>query len=306
VVDNAGEKYQNRILSLLSEPLLHFFLLGLVVFSLHSLLNSEEKTGGGKDPLLVEITSADIDWLRSTWNKKMGREPVPGEMENLLKGFIREEILYREAVAMGLDQHDSVVRRRMAQKMDFLFKDLAEMAQPTEEELGSWFEDHPERYREPPLVSFTHVYFNADRRGEGVMEEAQRILTRINGEAVDPADAPDLGDRFMLQSYYPRQSTDMTAREFGRVFTEQLDSLEPGSWHGPVVSGYGLHLVYVHDRVESRLPELEEVRDEVLRDLMTERREKINTAAYGEIKSKYRILVEDMPYGEGSRAGEEK
>jgi len=290
----------------LREPLLHFFLLGLVVFGLHAVLNSEANTDSGKDPRLVEITSADIDWLRSTWNKKMGREPTPDELKGLINGFIREEVLYREAVSMGLDQHDSVVRRRMAQKMDFLFKDLAEMAQPSEEEMAAYFEEERERYRAPARVSFTHVYFNGDRRGERVLEDARKALEKIEEGKIDPSGATALGDRFMLQFYYPQQSTEMTAREFGRAFADRLGTLEAAAWHGPVVSGYGLHLVYVHDRVESRLPELEEVRDRVTQDLMADRREKINRAAYREIKSKYRVLVEDMPHREEGDPGEGK
>ncbi len=290
----------------LKEPLLHFFLLGLVVFGLHAVLNSGADTGSRGDPLLVAITSADIEWLRSTWNRKMGREPTPRELDGLVASFIREEVLYREAVSMGLDQHDSVVRRRMAQKMDFLFKDLAEMAQPTDEEISGWFDGNRERYRVPAHTSFTHVYFNRDRRGEGVENDAREVLEKVLAEEFDPSRTSSLGDRFMLQSYYPTQSTDSIAREFGKTFADSVAPMEAGRWHGPVYSGYGLHLVYVHDRTDSRLPDIEEVRKEVVRDLMSERKEKVNAAAYREIKSKYRILVENMPYRESEEQGERK
>jgi hypothetical protein len=291
---------------LLKEPLLHFFILGLVVFGLHATLDSEADTGSRSDPLLVEISSADIEWLRSTWNKKMGREPTAREAAGLTDSFIREEILYREAVSMGLDQHDSVVRRRMAQKMDFLFKDLAEMAQPSDEEIIEWFGRNSERYRVPAHTSFTHVYFNRDRRGEKVEVDAREVLEKARAEEFDPARIPAMGDRFMLQSYYPMQSTESIAREFGKTFADAVAPMEAGRWHGPVYSGYGLHLVYVHDRADSRLPGIEEVRTEVVRDLMSERKEQINAAAYGEIKSKYRILVENMPYRENSEPAEGK
>lgn len=285
------------------EPLLHFFLLGLAVFGLHASLNRDGGSGTVADPHLVEITSADIEWLRSTWNRKMGREPTPRELEGLTAAFIREEILYREAVSMGLDQHDTVVRRRMAQKMEFLFKDLAEMSQPKEEELRAWFDENLDRYRAPALVSFTHVYFNGDRRGEKVLDDARDVLDKLEASAIDPSEAPALGDRFMLQSTYPLQGLDLVTREFGRAFADAVDGLDPGRWHGPVISGYGLHLVYVHQREDSRLPALDEVRGRVTQDLMMARREKINAAAYREIKSKYRVLVENMPYeyddGEG-------
>jgi hypothetical protein len=207
---------------------------------------------------------------------------------------------------MGLDQHDSVVRRRMAQKMDFLFKDLAEMAQPSDEEIIEWFGRNSERYRVPAHTSFTHVYFNRDRRGEKVEVDAREVLEKARAEEFDPARIPAMGDRFMLQSYYPMQSTESIAREFGKTFADAVAPMEAGRWHGPVYSGYGLHLVYVHDRADSRLPGIEEVRTEVVRDLMSERKEQINAAAYGEIKSKYRILVENMPYRESSEPVEGK
>jgi peptidyl-prolyl cis-trans isomerase C len=287
----------SRIAAWLRSPLLYFFILGLIVFGLHSFLNSEAGEGRLKDPGLVEITSADIEWLRSNWNKKMGREPTPEEFRGLVDSFIREEILYREGVSMGLDQHDSVIRRRLAQKMEFLFKDIAEMSQPGEEELRSFFEDNSERYLVPALVSFTHVYFNLDNRGVTAGEEADELLARLKSGKTDPYEAPVLGDRFMLQSYYPQMAPRDVSREFGQAFSDGVFSLEGGGWHGPLRSGYGLHLVYIHDQVEARMPELEEVQEKVSLDLMSDRREKVNKAAYQEIKTRYTILVENMPYG---------
>jgi len=287
----------------LRSPLLHFFVLGLVVFGLHALLNLDAGTSS-RDPHLVEITSADIEFLRTNWNRLMGREPAADELERLLEDFIREEVLYREALGMGLDQHDTVIRRRLAQKMDFLFKDLAEMNEPSDEEVRAYYEANAERYRAAAMVSFTHVYFSPDLRGEAAASDARAALADVRSRGIDPAEASELGDRFMLQSYYPRQTYESAAWEFGRSFAAELPELETGEWHGPVESGFGLHLVYLHERIEPRLPGIPEVRERAVNDLLADRRQRVNKAAYGEISSRYTILVEDMPYRVAGSTGE--
>ncbi|MHC4499588.1 MAG: peptidyl-prolyl cis-trans isomerase, partial [Planctomycetota bacterium] len=151
-----------KIKRMVREPLVLFFLLGAVVFGLHAALKKAPKHDRA-ERYVVEVTSADIEWLRTRWNKLMGREPTLDELRGLVESMIREEILYREAVAMGLDEKDTVVRRRLAQKMEFLFKDLAEAVQPSEEVLREYFEANPERYVQPGTVSFGHVFFSRDR-----------------------------------------------------------------------------------------------------------------------------------------------
>jgi hypothetical protein len=207
---------------------------------------------------------------------------------------------------MGLDQHDSVVRRRLAQKMEFLFKDVAEMAQPNEDELQAYLQDHPERYRFPARVSFTHVYFSPDRRGGRAEPDARNVLEALEAGDLEPSEAPSLGDRFMLQTYYPQQASQDATREFGTAFAKRLFTLEVGRWEGPVASAYGLHLVFVHDRIESRLPRLEEVRTKVETDLLENRRRMVNQTAYDEILSRYEVLVENLPYETIERADEER
>ncbi len=288
----------------LRSPLLHFFVLGLVVFGLHAVLNLDAGTSR-RDPHLVEITSADIEFLRTNWNRLMGREPRADELERLLDDFIREEVLYREALGMGLDQHDTVIRRRLAQKMDFLFKDLAEMNEPSDEEVRTYHDSNAERYRAPAMVSFTHVYFSPDLRGESAARDARATLADIRARGIDPSETSSLGDRFMMQSYYPQQTYESAAWEFGRSFAAALPDIESGSWGGPVESGFGLHLVYLHERIEPRQPPLDEVRERVTQDLLADRRQRVNEAAYGEISSRYTILVEDMPYRIGEETGGE-
>lgn len=277
------------------EPLTGFFLLGAVVFGLHAVLGKDAQQDQ-KDCTVVDITSDDIEWLRSNWNKRMRREPTAAELRRMVESLIREEILCREATSMGLDQDDSVLRRRLAQKMEFLFKDLAEIAPPTDEELTCYLADHSERYLIPAKLSFTHVYFNPDSRGEQVLKDVQSALQKLKRGAVPSADVSSLGDSFLWQSYYRDMSANDISRTFGSAFGEDMLSLESGGWLGPLESSYGLHLVFIHERTEPRRPSLAEVRKGVETDFLADRRSKMNNQAYAKIRSQYKVMVENLPY----------
>lgn len=277
------------------EPLTGFFLLGAVVFGLHAVLD-EGVQQVQEDHTVVDITSDDIEWLRSNWNKRMRREPTAAEQQRMVESLIREEILCREATSMGLDQGDSVLRRRLAQKMEFLFKDLAEIAPPTEGELASYLADHSEHYLVPAKVSFTHVYFNPDARGERVLQDVRSTLQKLKSDQSPPSDVSSLGDPFLSQSHYQDMSADDIRWTFGSAFEESLLSLQAGGWSGLLESGYGLHLVFIHERTEPRRPLLAEVRQRVETDFLADRRSKMNNQAYAKIRSQYKILVEDLPY----------
>jgi hypothetical protein len=279
----------------LRNPLLHFFVLGAAIFGLHATLNMEAKSKD-KNPWLVEVTSADIKWLRTTWSKRMQREPTAQELQNMIDGFIREEILYREAVAMGLEERDSIIRRRLAQKMEFMFKDLAEINPPTDLELQNYLAEHSEKYIIPARVSYTHVYFNVERRGEKAEMDIKKVLEELKAGNRKTSEALRLGDPFLLRSYYPMQSLDETAREFGKLFAQGLSPLSAGQWHGPLESAYGIHLVYIYEKVDSRSPNLEEVREKVQIDLLSARKREMNQKAYHAIRSRYKLLVEGLPY----------
>ena len=281
--------------SLMKEPLTAFFFLGALIFGLHAILGQDAQQAP-EDSSTVDITSDDIEWLRSNWNKRMRREPTAVELQRMVEGLIREEILCREAASMGLDQNDSVLRRRLAQKMEFLFKDLAEIAPPTDDELARYLADNSERYLIPAKVTFSHVYFNPDSRGRQILEDVQDALEKLRKDGEVPAYVSSLGDPFLSQSHYRDMSSKDVGWTFGSVFAEELLCLEPGNWQGPLRSGYGLHLVFVHERTEPQAPSLAEVREKVETDFLADRREKMNQQAYAKIRSQYKIMVEDLPY----------
>lgn len=266
-----------------TSPLAHFIVVGVAVFALHTALRGSAPDEGRR----IEIREADIERMREMWMAQWRRPPTESELDGLIDNFIREEILYREALGMGLDRDDTVVRRRLAQKMEFLADDLATRAEPTTEELERFLEANLERYEIPARVSFSHVYFSVDRRGAAAESDAKVALERIrSGESPD-----ELGDPFMLQRDYPLRTSQEVSQLFGSEFGQTLFSMEPGGWDGPIRSSYGLHLVEIHQRVESRPPELAEVKERLRIDLLEERRREAYDALVDSLKERYQITV---------------
>ncbi len=275
----------------LREPLLHFLVLGALLFGLHALINNPPIESERSSR--IEVSASDIDRFRGDWISQRGRPPTEEELQWLIDQFAREEVLYREALALGLDRGDYIVRRRLVQKMEFLSQDLALLANPIEDELATYFLANRERYRIPTRLSFSHIYFNQDQRAEAAEQDAQSVLAQLQAEADSPMRAPEQGDPFLLQDYYPAQSPQEVAQLFGDGFSQELFAIEPGTWQGPVESSYGLHLVRVHHRIESRLPELAEVRDQVRWDLMAEQRQEADEVLYARLLERYEVKVDE-------------
>jgi len=179
-----------------------------------------------------------------------------------------------------------------AQKMEFIAKDLAALAPPTDEELRAYFDKHRDRYQEPALYTFTQVFIDPDRRGDATLEDAEAIKAELieGGDAIDDPGA--LGDSFMLASYYPEKDRVEIQKLFGGGFVESLIALSPGQWHGPVLSGYGTHLVYVNHIAEPREAVFAEVREQVEREWTAEKSEKLKDQLYAELLAQYSVVVE--------------
>jgi hypothetical protein len=241
----------------------------------------------------VEVSSADIEWMWTLFKKKMGREPSGNDLREQVNQLIREQILSREAVAMGLGEGDIVVRRRLAQKMEFLFKDLSAMKEPTEDDLRNYYAENRPEYEIPPQLTFAQVYFSVDRRGvDGAKEAAQALIK----EGFDPSKAPPQGDPSILSAHCAQCTTIEITSRFGLDFTEAVKNLEPGSWYGPIKSAYGFHAVYVHERQDAKIPIFQDIIDRVRNDWMFANQADNARKVYGEIRSRYRVLVEGLPY----------
>ncbi len=274
----------------LKEPLVQFVLLGAVLAAVYAFSSRAFTEDTSKQ---ITMDAAGIELLAVNWERQWQRPPTEAELSGLVDARIREEVLYRAAQSMGLDRNDIVVRRRMVQKMELLSQDLATLIDPPEEELKAFFEENKEDYRVPPRVSFRHIYFNLDKRGfEEAEEDALAALEELRAGRLGAEQVAELGDRFMLATEYRLRTPVELQQAFGSQFAEVVVELEPG-WHGPIPSGYGLHLVEVTERVESILPEFERVRERVLVDYERMRRDRANELLLDGLSKEYVIEIDE-------------
>jgi hypothetical protein len=286
---------------LLREPLVHFLILGAVIFLLYKVAATP-----GVAPLdRIVVGSGRIDQLAAAFVRTWQRAPTVEELNGLIEDHIRDEVLYREALAMGLDKDDTVIRRRLRQKFEFLTEDAAASKLPSDEDLQAWLEKHPGKFHVDPKIALRQIYFNASRRGAGAKKDAELLLTRLNA-AGKKADAPERGDATMLPNELTLSSVGEIARVFGDGFAQAVTGMETGRWSGPVKSGYGLHLVYISARTEGRLRPLAEVRDEVQRDWLAERRRIEVDAMYRTLRARYELVVERPTEDRGASASESR
>ena len=277
---------------LLKEPLVYFFLLGFVVFALHSFLNRAEQDDS--DPFTVNVVSTDIEWIKASFEARMKRGPTQKELQMLIDQYIRDEILHREALAMDLDDRDLVVQRRLVQKLTFVFEDLAETVEPTDDELLAYLENQ-ETYRIPESLSFHQVYFSSEKRTNAV-KDANTILANLKVKDIPPEEAVTLGDTTLIDTSFRNKSPAEVARTLGRDFTDTLFALEEPGWQGPIASTFGWHLVHIDDRIPAKMPAFETIRDDVKYDFMYARKKDVIDAAYNAAKSRYTVFVEGLPH----------
>ena len=275
------------ITRLLREPLLQFLGLGFLLFVGYRGVNGADRLR--EQPRRIELTTDDVKQIGLAWRAQGRTAPSPDEMRSLIDARVREEILAREALALGLDEGDTIVRRRMAQKMEFLFEDVAALGEPTSEELRAWFEQHVDRFTLPPRATFRHLYFSPDRRGAQARDDAARARAHVAGRSTESATG--LGDPFMFQDYYGERTPDDVARTFGRGFARAIFDLTPGAWTGPIESGYGWHLVWVDSLTPARVPQFEEVERDVRAGWTEDQRAAMREAAFAAMRARYEVVL---------------
>ncbi len=273
---------------ILSEPLSHFLLLGVAIFGLYAWLGGDARDSDRR----IVVSAGEVAQLADLFSMRWSRPPTPPELRGLLDARVREEVLYREALALGLDRDDTIVRRRLAQKMEFLIEDLGSRAQPGEEDLRVFLADHPDLFRERARLTVSQVYVSADRRGGEAEGVALRILATLR-EASHDGDPGTRGDVPPMAHSYTDVDHDEIAGIFGADFADSVAGLPPGAWYGPVRSGYGLHLVFVHGRSDSRLPELAEVEQKVRGEWRATRRREVNEASVAKLLEGYEVVIEE-------------
>jgi len=282
---------RGRIKRWLREPLLHFIIAGISVFALYAAMHSG---AASQEPQRIEITADDQRQIAIAWQARWQRPPTPDELRNLIEEQIREEILYREALALGLERDDTIIRRRLAQKMDFLAEDVTELREPAPGELEAWFAANRERYTPSSLASFHHLFFSADQRGARAEADARDALARLQDREAKA------GDAFMFNDEYAEQSPDQLVRVFGSKFAAGLFRLQPGAWQGPIESGYGWHLVWIDALAPGLPPDYESVAEQARADWISAQRDQAKRAVFEQIRARYEIVVA-APQAKGER-----
>jgi hypothetical protein len=285
-----GTNLRQAVTDLARQPLVHFLVIGVAIAALYGWLGDRDAV---RPDRTIRITSANISRLEAEWRARWNRVPTPQELDGLIRAQTREAALYREALAMGLNEDDPVIRRLLVQKLEGIARDLVELSlSPTEQDLATYFAEHADRYRPPPLITFTHVFVDPDRRGEQTLRDADEILAELQSQGRPTEGIEDVGDPFMLQRYYPEKTEQRIASLFGREFARSVFELPAGRWHGPVLSGYGTHLVYVDGRTEFPAPTLPEVEERVRQDWVDDEREKITEQYFAQLLARYDVIVE--------------
>lgn len=273
----------SRINFLVREPLVHFLIIGIVLFVTFDL----RQVDSPETDKVILVSSGQVEQFSAQFERTWLRSPTDVELAGLMEGYIRDEVYYREARAMGLDENDGIVRKRMRLKLEFLLEDLSAEAPPDDEQLAEFMRQDPDRFQIEPRISFTQVYLNPDKR-QDITADAAETLARLNGGAAPEAE----GDRLMVdhsQTLAPRYRI---TNVFGASFAEKIITLEPNGWVGPVFSGYGAHLVKVTEKQARRFPELSEIRDDVALEYLAERRQTLKDLIYARLREGYEVVVE--------------
>jgi len=280
---------------LLREPLVQFVLIGVSIFLLSEIVgDSRDET----QPTII-IDAGEVERIVQVWQRMRMRPPTDAELDELIDEHIRGEVMYREALAMGLDKDDAVIRHRLKQKLEFLSTNLMTLGEPGDEELQGFFEENRESYREPDRITFAQVYFSPSARKSRTEEDARKALRELVSASFDSLDAIEAeGDPIELDARYRRVTLAQVRKRFGARFADALTKQPLGRWSGPIESGFGLHNVYIEEKIPGELPPLSEIRHEVLRDYEARARQEASDAFYEKVKERYKIIVE-----EGAKAG---
>ncbi|MEE8469584.1 MAG: peptidylprolyl isomerase, partial [Planctomycetota bacterium] len=263
-------------------------LLGAALFAIHATL-SERTTQAGAGTIVV--SEGRIENLSALFAKTWQRPPTAAELRGLVDDYVLEEALYREGVALGVDQNDTIIRRRVRQKMEFVVNDIAELLEATEEQLAEWLAAHPASYARPARFRFRQLYLNPDLRGDSLQADATSILAQLR--AADASFDPRLlGDVSLLEHAYPEVAADVVGRTFGEDFAQRLAEVSAGEWAGPLESAFGLHLVFIDAYTAGEVPDLDLVRAEVLRDWKYAQREATSDRFYRSLLARYDISID--------------
>lgn len=273
---------------ILREPLLHFILIGAVLFIITAWVNTKTSETGKQ----IIVDNNTIARMVMQYQSQFGTLPSKEALDGMIEDHIKEEIYYREALRLGLDKDDEIIRRRLSQKYEFLQDDLTVLPTPSDETLKKFYDAHPELFRDSGTVSFMHIYFSPDNGGnDKARRRAESVFEKISSTGIEHAS--QIGDPFPLENSYS-DITMLDARQnFGvSAFADSLFTIPEHRWSQPVQSGYGWHLIYVEDRKPAIVPPFGSVKQDVTLAWQNEQRKEQNEKKYHDIQSHYSISRE--------------
>ena len=274
---------------LLREPLLHFLVGGAVLFGAYAWLNPPQPAADGAGRK-IRIGTGEVRWLTETWARQWRREPTREELRGLVSDLLKEELLYREARELRLDENDTIVRRRLAQKLEFLLQDTARLGEPGEEELRRIYDESPNDFLTEPRISFNQVYFSPDLRKDATKDAAATLPKLARASA---AEAARMGDRLLIEMEFRDADAQAVASAFGPGFARAVFAMPTGEWRGPVESGYGVHLVRVASADPARLRDFAEVRPQLLERWRERQQGEAEARFFERLMSKYEVAMDE-------------
>src|SRR3954467_12610319 len=275
-----------RIRTLLGEPMLHFLVIGMALFGVYRWVSAGDSGG-----LRIVITQGVVDDLVAQHVAARGREPSTTELNHLVESYVRDEILYREGVRLGLERDDIVVKRRVRQKIEMIAEEDASTRAPTDADLSAYLTANQARFVQPAILTFDQIFIGESTSGPGVVN-----VVAVTREALRKGGAPEkFGKPTLLPHRMTRTPADLVARDFGASFAAALEKAPLGEWVGPIVSSFGAHYVRVSDRPPSAVPPLAAVRDHVVREWENERRQRARNDAYTKMRGEYQASIETTP-----------
>jgi hypothetical protein len=277
---------------LIKDPLVHFLAIGVALFAAAAWRG--QSVSAGREQIVV--TAEQVTQARAAAALLQGREPTTEEMATLIEPTIRDEVLYREALALGLDENDDEVRRRLIEKMSYLTQDLADPEPPSEQALREFYAANPDTFTIPALVSFDQVFFSPGMRGETLEADAAAGLAALRAGRA-PA---EVGDRTPLRESYDDAPREQVAVLFGDELAAALFGAAPGDWTGPFRSDFGLHVVRLRSRSAARLPPYDEIAARVAEEYGAARRREANERAYREMRARYDVVIEQPTAAEAA------
>ena len=272
--------------NLVREPLVHFLLLGALIFGTFKIISRETI-----EPGKILITQGRIESLEIAFSRTWRRPPTASELEGLIRDYVREEVFAREAVALSLDKDDTIIRRRLRQKLEFVSEDVAAHAEPTDEQLSAYLKEHADAFRGDRRFTFRQVYLNPQQRGANHRRDTLQLLAqlrRLGGQT----DISALGDSLLLENEFKGIAAAEVVKQFGEQFAATLAEMPVGQWQGPIESGFGVHLVLMAERTDGSMPALEDVRAAVRREWINARRLEANEKFYRTLLQRYSVTIE--------------